>query len=162
MGLSIKLRQVPPRLAVGAFFINSGLKKLSADEETAARLHGFASGTYSFLAKLNARDFTKILAVSEIAVGAALVVPVVPGIVAGAGLTAFASGTVGMYAKTPGLRKPGSLWPTEDGISMAKDSWLLGIGLGLIVDDVTDYLACTCKLVFDMPCQSLGHKCLPV
>ena len=142
MGLSIKLRQVPPRLAAGAFFLNSGIGKLAADEETAAKLHGFASGTYPFLGKLNARDFTKILAVSEIAIGAMLVVPVVPGIVAGAGLTAFAGGTLGLYAKTPGLRKPGSLRPTENGTPIAKDSWLLGIGLGLIIDDIVDGLTC--------------------
>jgi uncharacterized membrane protein YphA (DoxX/SURF4 family) len=141
MGLSIKLRQVPPRLAAGAFFLNSGIEKLSADEETAAKLHGFASGTYPFLGKLNARNFTKILAISEIAIGAMLVIPVVPGIVAGAGLTAFAGGTVGLYARTPGLRKPGSPLPSENGVPIAKDSWLVGIGLGLIIDDVIDYLA---------------------
>jgi uncharacterized membrane protein YphA (DoxX/SURF4 family) len=142
MGLSIKLRQVPPRLAAGAFFLNSGIGKLSADEETAAKLHGFASGTYPFLGKLNARHFTKILAVSEIAIGAMLVVPVVPGIVAGASLTAFAGGTLGLYARTPGLRKPGSLRPTENGTPIAKDSWLVGIGLGLIIDDIVDGLTC--------------------
>jgi uncharacterized membrane protein YphA (DoxX/SURF4 family) len=141
MGLSIKLRQVPPRLAAGAFFLNSGIEKLSADEETAAKLHGFASGTYPFLGKLNARNFTKILAISEIAIGVMLVIPVVPGIVAGAGLTAFAGGTVGLYARTPGLRKPGSPLPSENGVPIAKDSWLVGIGLGLIIDDVIDYLA---------------------
>jgi len=136
MGLSIKLRQLPPRLAAGAFFLNSGVEKLSADEETAAKLHGFASATYPFLGKLSARDFTRILAVGEIVVGAALVVPVVPGIVAGAGLTAFAAGTMGLYARTPGLRQPGSLRPTENGLPIAKDSWLVGIGLGLIIDDI--------------------------
>ena len=138
MGLSIKLRQLPPRLAAGAFFLNSGIAKLSADEETAAKLHGFASGTYPFLGKLGARDFTKILAASEILVGAALIIPVVPGIVAGAGLTAFAAGTLGLYARTQGLREPGSLRPTEAGVAIAKDSWLAGIGLGLIIDDLTD------------------------
>jgi uncharacterized membrane protein YphA (DoxX/SURF4 family) len=142
MGLSIKLHQVPPRLAAGAFFLNSGIEKLSADEETAAKLHGFASGTYPFLGKLNARDFTKILAVSEITLGAALAIPVVPGIVAGAGLTAFAAGTIGLYARTPGLRKPGSLRPTENGVPIAKDSWLVGLGLGLIIDDIFDGLTC--------------------
>ena len=138
MRLSIKLRQVPPRLASGALMLNTGLQMLSADEEAAAELHGLASGTYPFLGKLRARDFTKILAVSEIAIGAMLVIPVVPGIVAGMGLTAFAGGLVGLYARTPGLRKPGSLQPTETGISFAKDSWLVGIGLGLIIDDIMD------------------------
>ena len=140
LSMSIKLRQVPPRLAAGAFFLNSGIEKLSADEETAAKLHGFASGTYPFLGKLKARDFTKILAVSEIAIGAMLAIPVVPGIVAGAALTAFAGGTVGLYARTPGLRKPGSPLPTENGVPIAKDSWLVGIGLGLIIDDIIDDL----------------------
>jgi uncharacterized membrane protein YphA (DoxX/SURF4 family) len=134
--MSIKLRQVPPRLAAGAFFLNSGIEKLSAGDETAAKLHGFASGAYPFLGKLKARDFTKFLAVSEIAIGAMLVIPVVPGIVAGAALTAFAGGTVGLYARTPGLRKPGSPLPTESGVPIAKDSWLVGIGLGLIIDDI--------------------------
>jgi uncharacterized membrane protein YphA (DoxX/SURF4 family) len=145
MGLSIKLRQLPPRLAAGAFFLHSGIEKLSADEETAAKLHGFASGTYPFLGKLKPKDFARILAVGEIAVGAMLVVPVVPGIVAGAGLTAFAGGTVGLYIRTPGLRKPGSPLPTENGVPIAKDIWLLGIGLGLVVDDIVDvvnYQAC--------------------
>ncbi|MCW2931137.1 MAG: uncharacterized protein JWM19_2099 [Actinomycetia bacterium] len=140
LSMSIKLRQLPPRLAAGAFFLYSGIEKLSADEETAVKLHGFASGAYPFLGKLKARDFTKILAVSEIAIGAVLVIPVVPGIVAGAALTAFAGGTVGLYARTPGLRQPGSLRPTENGIPIAKDSWLVGIGLGLIIDDIIDDL----------------------
>jgi hypothetical protein len=138
MRLSIKLRQVPPRLAAGALILNSGLEILSADEEAAAKLHGLTSGTYPFLGKLRARDFTKILAVSQIAIGAMLVIPVVPGIVAGMGLTAFAGGLVGLYARTPGLRKPGSLQPTEAGIAIAKDGWLIGIGLGLIIDDIMD------------------------
>jgi hypothetical protein len=29
------------------------------------------------------------------------------------------------------MRKPGSLAPTEQGLAIAKDSWLLGIGIGL-------------------------------
>ena len=69
-----------------------------------------------------------------------LAIPVVPGIVAGAALTAFAGGTVGLYARTPGLRKPGSALPTENGVPIAKDSWLVGIGLGLIIDDIIDDL----------------------
>jgi hypothetical protein len=40
---------VPGRLAAGAFILNAGLGKWSADEETAGRLHGSASGVYPFL-----------------------------------------------------------------------------------------------------------------
>ena len=138
MQISIKLRQLPPRIAAGAFILNSGIGKLSADEKTAAQLHGFAAGSYPFLHKLKPEDFVRALAVSEIALGAALLIPVVPAVIAGAGLTAFSGGLLGLYARTPGMRKEGSPLPTQEGIPLAKDVWLAGIGLGLLIDDLTD------------------------
>jgi hypothetical protein len=137
MGISIKARQVPPRIATGAFILNSGLSKLSADEAAVGQMHGFAAATYPFLNKLKPKDFVRILAVSEITLGAALLIPVVPGIVAGAGLTAFAGGLLGLYANTPGMRKPGTPLPTQEGTALAKDVWMAGLGIGLIVDDLT-------------------------
>jgi hypothetical protein len=65
-----------------------------------------------------------------------LVVPVVPAWLAGAGLTAFALGTLGLYLRTPGMREEGSLRPTQQGIPLAKDAWMVGIGLALMVDEV--------------------------
>ena len=137
MGISIKAGHLPQRIAAGAFILNSGIGKLSADEETAAQLHGFAAGTYPFLNKLKPGDFVRALAVTEIALGAALLIPVVPAAVAGAGLTAFSGGLLGLYAKTPGIRKQGTPLPTQQGTALAKDVWMLGIGLGLVIDDAT-------------------------
>jgi hypothetical protein len=138
MGFSVKARHMPPRIATGLFIINSGFGKLSADEEAATHLHGFAAGAYPFLKKLKAKDFTRILAATEIALGSALLVPVVPSILVGAGLTAFSGGLVGLYARTPGMRKEGSIFPTQDGTPLFKDMWMTGIGLGLVVDELTD------------------------
>ncbi|MGD0063062.1 MAG: hypothetical protein ABSB76_06445 [Streptosporangiaceae bacterium] len=138
MRLPIKARHLPQRITTGVFILNSGVGKWSADEETAAQLHGFAVGTYPFLAKLKPKDFIRLLAASEIALGAALLVPVVPAAVAGAGLTAFSGGLLGLYARTPGMRKDGSPFPTQQGIAIAKDVWMLGIGLGLVIDGLTD------------------------
>lgn len=138
MGISIKARHLPPRIATGAFILNSGISKLSADEATAAHLHGFAAGTYPFLKKVKPEDFTRALAVTEIALGAALLIPFVPAVIAGAGLTAFSSGLLGLYARTPGARKEGSPLPTQEGIALAKDVWMVGVGLGLIVDGLTE------------------------
>jgi uncharacterized membrane protein YphA (DoxX/SURF4 family) len=138
MGFSIKARHLPPRIATGAFILNSGLGKLSADEETAAKLHGFAAGTYPFLKNMQPKDFARLLAYTEIALGTALLIPVVPAFVAGAGLAAFSGGLLGLYANTPGMRKPGTPLPTEQGVALAKDVWMAGIGLGLIIDDLTD------------------------
>jgi hypothetical protein len=138
MRLSVKPSHLPPRIAAGAFILNSGVGKLSADDETAAGLHGFAVGAYPFLAKLKPRDFVRLLAVTEITLGAALVVPIVPSALAGAGLTAFSGALLGLYARTPGMRKEGTPFPTQQGIALAKDAWMLGIGLGLVIDDLTD------------------------
>jgi hypothetical protein len=138
MGISIKVRHLPQRIATGAFILNSGIGKLSADEATAAHLHGFAAGTYPFLKKVKPEDFTRALALTEIALGTALLIPVVPAALAGAGLTAFSGGLLGLYARTPGMRKEGSPLPTQDGIPLAKDVWMMGVGLGLIADGLTD------------------------
>jgi hypothetical protein len=139
MGIfSIKARHLPGRIAAGAFILNSGIGKLSADEETAARLHGFAAGTYPFLNKLKPKDFARILGASEVALGAALLIPVVPAALAGAGLTVFSGGLLGLYIRTPGMRKEGTLLPTQQGTALAKDVWMAGIGVGLIVDALTD------------------------
>ena len=56
----------------------------------------------------------------------------------GAGLTAFSGALLGLYQRTPGLRQEGSLRPTDQGIPIAKDVWLLAIGLAFVVDDVRD------------------------
>jgi hypothetical protein len=138
MGISVKARHLPQRIATGAFILNSGIGKLSADEATAAQMHGFAAGTYPFLNKLKPVDFVRILAATEITLGVALLIPVVPAAVAGAGLAAFSGGLLGLYARTPGMRKQGTPLPTEQGTALAKDIWMAGIGLGLVIDDLTD------------------------
>jgi uncharacterized membrane protein YphA (DoxX/SURF4 family) len=138
MRLPVKARHLPPRIATGAFILNSGVGKLSADEEAAARLHGFAVGTYPFLARLKPKDFARLLAITEMTLGSALLLPIVPTAVAGAGLAAFSGGLLGLYARTPGMRREGTPFPSEQGVALAKDSWLMGIGLGLVIDELTD------------------------
>ena len=101
MNRGVKAWQLPPRLITGVYFLNAGLSKRDADDATAGQLHGFASGTYPVLGRLDAKRFTGLLSTAEIAIGAALVVPLVPAWLAGAGLTAFALGTLGLYLRTP-------------------------------------------------------------
>ncbi|MFF4775281.1 hypothetical protein [Microtetraspora fusca] len=136
MRLFVRPHQIPVRLATGLFMLNSGLGKASVDEETATALHGMASGTYPFLKNMEPMTFAKLLSKSEIALGVALVLPVVPSVVAGAALTAFAGGLMGLYLKTPGLRQEGSLRPTQEGVAIAKDIWLVGIGASLLCEEL--------------------------
>jgi uncharacterized membrane protein YphA (DoxX/SURF4 family) len=138
MSLSAKARRFPGRLAAGAFIMNAGVTKWSADDETAARLHRMAAGTYPFLEKLKPRDFVRLLAAGEIAVGSALLLPVVPAAAAGAALTAFSGGLLGIYSRTEGMRLADGFRPSQQGTAMAKDIWMFGIGLGLLVDALSD------------------------
>lgn len=131
----MRLSDVPARTATGAYILHSGLEKWRADEEAAQGMHGFATGAYPFLSRLGHRQFLKLLGAGEIALGGALLAPFVPRRLAGAGLTAFSAGLVGLYSRTPGMRKPGSIWPTQQGIALSKDAWLLGLGLTLLLED---------------------------
>jgi uncharacterized membrane protein YphA (DoxX/SURF4 family) len=158
MAFRLKIHHWPSRLAVGAIVLDSGLGKRAADEQAAARLHSFASSAYPLMKRLDARTFTKLVAYGEVTLGAALLLPFVPAGVAGVGLTAFSAGLLGMYLRTPGMRQQGSLRPTEQGLALAQDVWMLGIGLGFIVEELsrTDRLAGTSK-----PAAGTGVACSP-
>lgn len=130
----MKLWHVPVRLATGAYILNSGLNKRHADREHAEQLHGFASGAYPQLRDMDPTRFVSTLSMAEIAVGGALLTPLVPAWIAGAALSLFSGGLVGLYWRTPGMHEEGDPRPTEQGIALAKDSWMLGIGLALLVD----------------------------
>jgi hypothetical protein len=70
--------------------------------------------------------------------GSALLVPLVPSWLVGAALSAFSGALMRLYLKASGLRQEGSLSPSEQGIAIAKDSWMLGIGLALLIDAAQD------------------------
>jgi uncharacterized membrane protein YphA (DoxX/SURF4 family) len=133
-----KLRRAPLRVATGAFILSTGLDKWKGDEQTAAGVHGFASGTYPFVKQIEPPKFLRLLAASEIAVGSALLLPVVPAVVAGAALVGFSAGLLGLYVRTPGMRR-GRFDPrsTPEGLTISKDIWMLGTGLSLLIDGLS-------------------------
>jgi hypothetical protein len=122
---------IPIRVATGAYILNSGLSKLGADPETAEGLHGMASTAYPFLKNVKPKDFTELLAYGEIALGTVLLAPMVPSAVAGTALAGFGAGLVGMYLKVPGLTQADGIRPTQQGVPIAKDVWLVGAGITL-------------------------------
>lgn len=122
---------IPLRVTTGAFILNSGLGKLGADQETAEGLHGMASTAYPFLKNVKPKDFTEALAYGEIALGTALLAPMVPSAVAGTALAGFGAGLVGLYLKVPGMTREDGIRPSEQGVGVAKDVWLLGAGITL-------------------------------
>jgi hypothetical protein len=48
----------------------------------------------------------------------------------------ISTGLLGLYLRTPGMRQEGSIRPTEQGLVLAKDVWLLGIGASLLVEEL--------------------------
>ena len=128
------VRNIPTRAATGAFILHSGLGKWNGSEEEAKGAHAMATGAFPFLAKVPPATFLKALSIAEIATGTALLTPVVHNKIAGAALTAFASGLVTMYLRTPALHEQGSVWPSQAGIALSKDVWMLSIGLSLLTE----------------------------
>lgn len=129
-----KVRHLPGRMAAGGFILDSAMEKLDSDDDTAKRLHGFASQAYPLVADMEPRTFLRALTAGELALGGALILPFVPSWLAGLGLAGFAGGLLNLYAKTPGLHRQGSLRPTADGRALAKDVWMLGIAAMLVLD----------------------------
>ncbi|MCW3845364.1 hypothetical protein ONA70_35405 [Micromonospora yasonensis] len=130
----MRLTHAPLRVSIGAYILNSGLGKRNLEGEAAAGMHGMAAGAMPQLKEFAPDRFAKLLSRGEIALGAALLVPFVPSLLAGAALTAFGAGLVQLYLKTPGMREGNSLKPSQAGIGLAKDVWLVGAGLTLMLD----------------------------
>ncbi len=138
MHLSVTARDLPGRVTTGGYILHAGLEKWHGDQARAEAVHRMAAGAFPVLKDIPPARFLRLLAASEIAVGTALVVPVVPGAVAGAALTGFSGALLAVYGRTPALRRPGSIWPSQAGIGVSKDVWMLGIGLGLVAGALAD------------------------
>jgi hypothetical protein len=136
--LGLKARDLPGRITTGGYILHTGLEKWKGDEARAKALHSMAANAFPVLKDIPPSRFLKLLAGGEIALGAALLAPVVPGALAGLALSGFSGALLTMYARTPALRKPGSIWPSQQGTGVSKDVWMLGIGLDMVIGALTD------------------------
>jgi hypothetical protein len=132
------LTPLPLRVGIGAFFVNSGLEKRTLEEQPAEALHAMAANALPPLKRVDAVTFARLLSGTEIAIGAALLLPIVPSAVVGAGLVGFSAGLLRLYWATPGAHRPGNPRPTPQGIALAKDLWLFGAGVTLVLDDLAN------------------------
>lgn len=134
----MRLSHLPLRLTTGAFILNSGLSRRELTTEAAQGAQSMAGAAAPPPATMSQQAYTKALATGEIALGAALLAPFVSPVIAGAGLVAFSGALLRMWWRTPGMHEEGSIRPTEQGMAVAKDVWLLGAGTSLLVDGVID------------------------
>lgn len=134
----MRVSHLPLRVTTGAFILNAGLGKRGLPPEAAASMQGMAKTAFPPVGSLSPKNFGRALSAGEMALGASLLVPFVSPLVAGVALTAFSGGMLRMWWLTPGMHEEGSLRPTQDGTAIAKDVWMLGSGLALILDGLTD------------------------
>jgi hypothetical protein len=132
----MKPSHLPLRATIGAYILNSGLAKRGLEGEAAEAMHGMASEAIPQLKQMNPQRFGRMLSNAEIALGAALLAPMIPSALAGAGLAGFGSGLMRLYWKTPGMHEPNDPRPTQQGSAIAKDVWLVGAGLTMLLDDL--------------------------
>ena len=138
MQFPLRARDLPGRITTGGYILHAGLEKWQGDQARAEAVHRMAANAFPVLKDIPPARFLRLLAGSEIALGTALLVPVIPGALAGTALTGFSGALLAMYGRTPALRKPGSIWPSQAGTGVSKDVWMLGIGLGLVAGALSD------------------------
>jgi hypothetical protein len=135
--MATKLWHVPVRLATGAIILDQGLLKLKADDDTAKWLHDQAVHAFPQVAEMEPKEFVQLLSAGEIALGTALLgIGLVPSSLAGLALGVFGGSLTRLYLKAPGTRREGTIAPSQQGVGLAKDSWMLAIGTALVLDAV--------------------------
>ena len=118
----------------GAFIANSGIGKIGMPAEYSAGLQQAAASGIPALAKLPSDKFGTWIGYAETGLAAALLAPFVSSKVAGAGLTAFGGGLLSMYFRNPEYTEGDGIRPSQEGLSLAKDVFILAIGLALMVE----------------------------
>ncbi|QGU03969.1 hypothetical protein [Corynebacterium comes] len=116
----------------GAFIANSGVGKIGMPAEYSAGIQQMAASGIPAMAKLPSDKFGTLLGYAETGIGAALLAPFVPNKLAGAALTAFSGGLMTMYFANPENTEADGIRPSQEGTSLAKDVFMLAIGLALM------------------------------
>ena len=128
---NLRLPSAALRIPTGALILNSGLGKFQVDKEDAEGLRDMATDGIPQLGQIDAENFATGLASAETALGAALLCPLIPNRLAGLGLAAFGAGLLSMYFGNDQYTEDDGIRPSSAGLAIAKDSWLVGIGLAL-------------------------------
>jgi hypothetical protein len=131
---SMRGSNFPERFAAGIMLLNAGVGKVQGKQGDAGELHAAAVASFPAIDGIPPEQLSKILGASEMALGGALLLPFFGDGLAGAALTTFAAAMVSIDVRDPGLGREGGLLSRYKSGAIARDVWLLGIGLGLAAD----------------------------
>jgi hypothetical protein len=130
----MRMSHIPLRLTTGAFILNAGFGKRNLDEDSSAGLQAMAARVIPPVRRIEPKVFGKVVSYSEMALGAALLTPFLPSRLVGAGLGIFSGSLLAMYLRTPGMTEADGIRPSQKGTAMAKDVWMFGIAVALVLD----------------------------
>lgn len=130
----MRLIHIPLRLTTGAFILNAGWGKRHLDKDRAAALQATAARAIPPVSRIDAAKFGKILSYAKMTLGAALLAPFVPSRLAGIGLGIFSGSLFTIYLRTPSMTLQDGIRPSPQGTALAKDIWMLGIAVALVLD----------------------------
>lgn len=130
----MRMSHIPLRLTTGAFILNAGYGKRKLDKESAAGLQAMAARVIPPVSRMEAEMFGKVLSYSEMTLGAALLAPFLPSRLVGVGLGIFSGCLLTLYRRTPGMTEADGIRPSQKGTALAKDVWMFGIALALVLD----------------------------
>jgi hypothetical protein len=129
-----RISHIPLRLTTGAFILNAGYSKRNLDKDSATGLQAMAARVIPPVSRIQPETFGKLLSYSEMTLGAALLAPFVPSRLVGVGLGIFSGSLLTMYRRTPGMTEADGIRPTQQGTALAKDVWMFGIAVALVLD----------------------------
>ncbi|MET3172792.1 UNVERIFIED_ORG: hypothetical protein ABIB52_000620 [Arthrobacter sp. UYCu721] len=129
-----RMSNIPLRLTTGAFILNAGYSKRNLDKDSAAGLQAMAAKVIPPVSRIEPETFGKLLSYSEMTLGAALLAPFVPSRLVGVGLGIFSGSLLTMYRRIPGMTEADGIRPTQQGTVLAKDVWMSGIAVALVLD----------------------------
>jgi hypothetical protein len=129
-----RMSHIPLRLTTGAFILNAGYGKRNLDKDSAAGLQTMAAKIIPPVSRLEPETFGKVLSYAEMTLGAALLAPFLPSRLVGVGLGIFSGSLLTMYRRIPGMTQADGIRPSQQGTALAKDVWMFGIAVALVLD----------------------------
>lgn len=130
----MRLSNAPIRVTAGTYILNAGVAKLRS-RQGSSNLHELATMAYPVVAGVDEDRFWRMVGTVETVLGSALLVPFVRPRLVGAVLLAYAAWSLGMDARLEYFRLgPSDPRPSHEGLGVAKDVWLAGIAVNLLLE----------------------------
>ena len=122
------------RGVTGAYILQAGYGKRNMPSEAAEGLQQFAATGVPQVKTISGDTFGKVVAASEMSLGAVLLSPFISNRLAGLGLASFSTAVLSIYFRNDDMTQRDGIRPSEPGTGLSKDIFLAAIAGALISD----------------------------